>query len=197
MGSSFTWYSFAIFLFLAGPSFGLYRDGRNSAFQQSDQARFDLYRSFYPAPARTTGIQNTLKQKMLDAFIANFLQRKTSVDDPSVVLEDELVEDEAADRLTAITRYVGIGYNLLKGSPDGDFSHGGVDPGILATRAIFDFTYKGGTEAYYMDTTVQVPDQVTFQPLESCSAKNRASVYSGAKSYQNSLNFGINPKGIL
>lgn len=200
MGTSFICYSFAICMLLAGPSFGLYRDGSNSAFQQeSDRARLDSYRHFYPARTAVLDAQQSLKQEMLNTFIAQLLQSRETLADteqwgPSLMLDEELA-DEEADQLTALTRYVGIGYNLLKGSPDGDFLSGGVDPGVLTTRTIFDFTYKEGKDAYYMDATVQVPDQVNFQPIASCSTNSRASVYSGAKSYQNSLNFGINAKG--
>jgi hypothetical protein len=110
------------------------------------------------------------------------------------MLDQELAEEET-DELTSVTRYVGVGYNLLKGSPDGDFLRGGVDPGILVNRIIFDFSYDEGKEAYYSGKVVKVPDQVNFQPIESCSARKHASAYSGEKSYQKSLKYGVNAKG--
>lgn len=103
--------------------------------------------------------------------------------------------DEMADQLQAVTRYVGIGYDLLRGSPNGDFDRGGIDPGILSTRAIFDFTYDKGKEAFFMDKTVRVPDQVKFQPSDSCAKEFQSRAYSGAKSYQRALNFNVNAGG--
>ena len=45
------------------------------------------------------------------------------------------------DQLSLVTRYAGTGYNLVRGSPEGDFNYGGVDPGIRTTQEIFAHTY--------------------------------------------------------
>ena len=105
----------------------------------------------------------------------------------------EDIAEEEADRLSSVIRNVGMGYSLLKGSPDGDFSRGGIDPGIL--RPIFEFTYKDGNEAFFRQTTVQVPDQVIFQEKESCTTKSQSDAYSGEKSYQSSLSIGGGAEG--
>lgn len=155
----------------------------------------------YPAEneisAETNGQQSSRKHNLLEVFLAKLLQKEIlagAQDTAAAMLDQELAEEEA-DQLTSITRYVGVGYNLLKGSPDGDFEKGGTDPGILISRVIFDFTYHDGGEAYFLGTTVKVPDQVDFQPAETCAKMNQASVYSGEKSYQDSLSYGISTKG--
>ena len=44
-------------------------------------------------------------------------------------MEMEFAEMNQADQLSLITRYAGMGYNLLQANPEGDFYLGGVDPG--------------------------------------------------------------------
>ncbi len=45
-----------------------------------------------------------------------------------------------------VTRYAGMGYNLLQANPEGDFNRGGVDPGIKTTRFVFKHTYSHAEE---------------------------------------------------
>ena len=66
---------------------------------------------------------------------------------------------------------------------------------MINRGVVFEFTYDEGKEAVFLDEKVQVPDQVGFHPSETCVTKSRESVFSGAKSYQDSLNFGISPSG--
>ena len=144
-------------------------------------------------PGMATGevARQSLKQKFLDALYLQLLRKETAATNA----EQDLAEEEA-DRLTSITRYVGVGYNLLKGSPEGEFDRGGADPGILINcGVIFEFTYDEGKEAVFLDEKVQVPDQVGFHPRETCVTKSTENAFSGAKSYQDSLNFGISPSG--
>ena len=151
----------------------------------------DAYRHLDPAMATGEVARQSLKQKFLDALYLQLLRKETA----AANAEQDLAEEEA-DRLTSITRYVGVGYNLLKGSPEGDFDRGGADPGILINRGvIFEFTYDEGKEAIFFNEKVQVPDQVDFHPTETCVKMSGESVFSGAKSYQDSLNFGISPSG--
>ena len=146
------------------------------------------------------GMQDVIEQNafLSRLFLMGLLEKEMATVEEEMakadMLERKLAQEEA-DQLSALTRYVGIGYNLLKGSPDGDFDYGGIDPEIKTTKAIFDFTYEKKKDAYFADTTVSVPDQVNFQPLSSCSKQNRANAYSGAKSYQKSLNFGVDAGG--
>lgn len=191
MDMSFVHYSLQLMIcfFLAGQSFGLHGEG-------DDQLHLNTYRYLYPAAGKMAtreSTQQSLKQKILDVFFAQLLRQEILAD---AAEQDDLAEEET-DQLTSVVRYVGVGYNLLKGSPDGDFELGGIDPGVRTTREIFDFTYNQvpKKEAYFIDAIVQVPDQVNFQPVASCSTQNKASVYSGEKSYQKSLNYGIDAKG--
>lgn len=90
--------------------------------------------------------------------------------------------------------FVGVGYNLLEGNPDGgDVSNGGVDPGLLFTRKIFKLTWK--TNKVSVDKKYIVPDQVSFAPRASCVTTNKKEVFSGSKSYQEKLNVDVDVSG--
>ena len=106
--------------------------------------------------------------------------------------QDFDVNAEERDALYPIARYAGMGYNLLRGNPEGDFESGGKDPGILDTHWIFNLTYTLNKEGYLNGETVAVPDQVEFQPSQSCSSKSSTKAYSGQKSYQKQLKRSVN-----
>lgn len=106
------------------------------------------------------------------------------------LLDDVIAEDR--DALYPITRYAGTGYNYLRGNPEGDFNRGGKDPGLMDTRWILNLTYTQKKEGHYDGRTVAVPDQVEFQPRESCSSQSVTKAYSGQKSYQNELQRNMN-----
>ena len=90
--------------------------------------------------------------------------------------------------------FIGVGYNLLKGNPDGgDLKRGGVDPGLLLTRKIFKLSYD--TNKLSVDRKFSVPDQVYFSPRDSCLSKSKKSVVSGAKSYQRELSIYVQASG--
>ena len=90
--------------------------------------------------------------------------------------------------------FVGVGYNLLEGNPEGgDLSNGGVDPGLLFTRKVFKLTWK--TNKVSVDKKYVVPDQVSFAPRESCVTTNKKEVFSGSKSYQEKLNVDVQASG--
>ena len=64
-------------------------------------------------------------------------------------------------------QFIGVGYNLLKGNPEGgELSRGGVDPGLLLTRKIFKLTFN--TNKVSVDGQISVPDQVVFEHCTSC-----------------------------
>ena len=100
-----------------------------------------------------------------------------------------------ADQLSLVTRYAGVGYNLIRGSPDGEFSTGGVDPGIKITRHIFGFTYDEGKMGNYLQESMDVPDQVIFHAFASCSSSRTENVYSGSQSYQSGLAVSVEAEG--
>ena len=87
--------------------------------------------------------------------------------------------------------YVGIGYNLLEGNPEGvDLSVGGVDPGLLTTKKIFKLTW----DKLSAGRKFTVPDQVSFVSLQYCV--NTTGVVFGTKSYQDTLKtYGVEASG--
>ncbi|XP_068753813.1 uncharacterized protein [Montipora capricornis] len=86
--------------------------------------------------------------------------------------------------------FLGVGYNILKGNPDGgQLSHGGVDPGLLSTRKILKLTWD--TKKTSVDGLYRVPDQVVFVHRSSCVKTTTNEVFSGAKSYQDKLKVDV------
>lgn len=169
-------------LFLAGVSSSYSNDYRLSNKMADNLRRHQAKNAF------------AQKETFLGIMLAKLLQKSTNKGALKHTLADEVAEEEA-DKASTLIRYVGIGYNVLQGCPDGSFDRGGIDPGIKPTREIFDFTYKEDREEFYRDITVQVPDQVNFQPISSCSGRSKTSAYSGAKNYQKSLGLGLNLGG--
>jgi hypothetical protein len=131
------------------------------------------------------------KSQGIDSFLATSLEKEL----PNNVKSSLYAEEMQSDQLSLVTRYVGVGYNLIKGSPEGDFSYGGIDPGIKITRHIFDFTYNEGKQANYLGEAMNVPDQVNFHATESCSASEVNRAYSGAASYRDDLSLGVEVEG--
>ena len=93
-------------------------------------------------------------------------------------------------------RFLGVGYNILKGNPDGGkLSNGGVDPGLLSSRKIFKLTWD--TKKTSVDRRYRVPDQVVFVHRSSCVETTTNEVFSGAKSYQDKLKVDVEASGEL
>lgn len=108
---------------------------------------------------------------------------------------EETIATAQYNQLSVVTRYVGNGYNLIRGNPEGKFNLGGVDPGIKSTREIFTHTYAKGRQVYYRGRSVQVPDQVSFRASESCAAEHTTRAYTGRKSYMKELQLGVSVSG--
>ena len=90
--------------------------------------------------------------------------------------------------------FIGVGYNLLKGNPEGGkLQIGGIDPGLLLTRKVFKLSYD--TNKLSVDKKYQVPDQVRFAPRDSCVATESKDVVSGAESYQRELSVDVQSSG--
>ena len=111
------------------------------------------------------------------------------------VARDSIVKDMQHDALSLVTRYVGVGYDLIRGSPEGDFDSGGGDPGIKITHHIFGFTYQKDRKAYYMEQPMSLPDQVNFHASAMCAKSFETRAYSGAKSYQKDLSVSVKAQG--
>lgn len=148
--------------------------------------------SYHHFPPDRQGAGTSLKRTLFDLIFKRLLDLQAKQEQERV--ESKEASEESSDPLSGVTRYVGVGYNLLRGSPDGDFDRGGIDPGIHRNLVVFEFTYNEGKTAY-MNGPMSVPDQVNFQPSSSCSQNTKRTIYSGAKSYQKSLDFGLNAGG--
>ncbi len=99
------------------------------------------------------------------------------------------------DSASLVTRYAGMGYNILQANPEGDFNRGGIDPGIKTTRFVFKHTYTQGNEIYYQGRRMQVPDQVTFHQTHSCAQSHSTKAYSGQTSYRKELSVNVETEG--
>lgn len=74
------------------------------------------------------------------------------------------------------TRFIGLGYNILLGNPDGgDLAHTGVDVGIKTTRHILQLTGDALT------------DLIVTDGQTNCIQHNTTSIFYGPKSYQEYL----------
>ncbi|XP_033103529.1 uncharacterized protein LOC117106275 [Anneissia japonica] len=69
--------------------------------------------------------------------------------------------------------YLGIGYNLLYGNPDGSPATAAADPGLRPTWRVFDWTFNGGS----------TPDQVSFAPSSSCAKSQKLELFHNAYAY--------------
>ncbi len=179
-----------------------------SQLQAVDRDYYGRYNQDWSASQGTETSTPSAEQRLRRILLSNFmklvLQKSLLAGIESEELEESMIDrdeqdqeavEEMVNQLSAAIRNVGVGYNIIYGSPDGNFKFGGIDPGVLSTRVVFDFTYERGKEVFHMGQSLQVPDQVNFQPQDSCSANSQISVYSGARSYQNSLKLGASPGG--
>ncbi|XP_071497374.1 uncharacterized protein [Diadema antillarum] len=57
--------------------------------------------------------------------------------------------------------YLGVGYDILKGNPEGgDLATGGVDPGLYISHRVFELTYDSGKKS--SDGLYDIPDEAIF-----------------------------------
>jgi len=113
-----------------------------------------------------------------------------------ITLGVAVVTHSSAQKTAKGLRFLGVGYNILKGNPDGGkLSNGGVDPGLLSTRKIFKLTWN--TKKTSVDGKFRVPDQVVFVHRSSCIEKTTNEVFSGVKSYQDKLKEDVKVSGEL
>ena len=132
---------------------------------------------------------NTVETNLRNAYLA---APQSSTNLATTDYEDAL---EQVDQLSLVTRYTGVGYNIIRGNPEGDFDRGGVDPGIKTIHEIFDLTYKRGKQAFYQGKAMDVPDQVSFHVSQSCAASHSVKAFSGRKSYMKQLDRSVSVSG--
>ena len=97
--------------------------------------------------------------------------------------------------LSLATNFVAIGYNLLRGNPEGDFRYGGTDPGLRVSYRVMNLTYDENRREFYNGQSHSVPDQVQFQAASSCSSRESTQAFSGARSYQRKLSASVTTEG--
>ena len=140
----------------------------------------------------STDIEEALLQQ------GSHLEAKTAEHFPTNTTEIDEVEHDALaqlDHLSLVTRYAGLGYNIIRGNPEGDFNRGGIDPGIKTTRVIFAHTYRMGKRAFYLGRTMELPDQIKFHEVQSCASSHSVNAYSGRKSYMKELETSVSVGG--
>ena len=122
-------------------------------------------------------------------------------DQPSVLIQDDVFGrvDEKIENMVEvearppIDSYIGIGYDLIKGNPEGDFTLGGVDPG-LRLRSIFNLT--DANEQPIPSNSPSLPIQIEYTPVHACSSVNSVNAFSGTKSYQKKLDVNVDVEGM-
>ena len=97
--------------------------------------------------------------------------------------------------LSLATNFVAIGYNLLRGNPEGGFRNGGTDPGLRVSYRVLNITYNENRRIFYNGQTHSLPDQVNFQPVSSCSFHESSKAFIGTQSYQRKLSADVTSEG--
>ena len=82
-------------------------------------------------------------------------------------------------------RFIGVGYDIIRGNPDCGLSKGGIDPELKTTRKILKLTWNDGKLS--VDKKYKVPDQIVFADRNSRVEEIVQNVFFGPKSYQDKL----------
>ena len=95
-----------------------------------------------------------------------------------------IVVASASFDIPANLEWLGKGYNILDGNPEGESAEfGTTDPGIRGR--IFEFSYDDHNLS--TDGKYSIPDEVIFAPLKGCNNIETGVVVEGSLSYQNKL----------
>ena len=85
--------------------------------------------------------------------------------------------------------FVGLGYNLFHGNPDG--GNIGIDPGILFHNNVLQIDFDEGKTRNIRGNNLCVPDQVDMIPLSSCTHRETAQIFVGTQTYQKKLSASV------
>ncbi|XP_033119821.1 uncharacterized protein LOC117119117 isoform X2 [Anneissia japonica] len=85
--------------------------------------------------------------------------------------------------------FIGSGYNILDGNPQGSKDYGGADPGLLSTRNVFDFHFD--EDNLSDDGKYTIPDEMTVSVNKSCTNTTRQQAVSGGWEYQKGLKYNL------
>jgi len=82
-----------------------------------------------------------------------------------------------AAALPEALHYIGVGYNMVRANPDGNFwASGGDDPGVLSTRKVLS-----------LSSATDVPAEIVYEHHDQCRPASEFSLFWDPKSYQNKL----------
>ena len=94
--------------------------------------------------------------------------------------------------ISDLSRLVSLGYNLIRGCPDGQFETGGSDPGIRTAQQIFKYSFdQDKTDS----NSLAEPDQVEFIDYANYTLDSYYYVFGGEKSYRDSMNDEVDAAG--
>ena len=135
------------------------------------------------AKSQTEDVAKSLTEDVAKSLTENVAKSQT----------EDVAESQTVD--TSIAYYMGVGYDLIKGNPDGDdFTTGGVDPG-LRLRYIFKLTDNSGTTLSPVSGVW--PVQVGYSPpVHACSSAHEVNAFSGSQSYQSKLDVSVDAEGM-
>nr|XP_006817987.1 PREDICTED: uncharacterized protein LOC100374173 [Saccoglossus kowalevskii] len=92
-------------------------------------------------------------------------------------------------QLPEATDYLGVGYNIVLGNPEGTTAgNGGLDPGLLGDKQIFELTY---------DVDGINPDQAEVYYTGNCTDTVTQDVFWGTQSYQDVLDLFVEQTGVV
>nr|XP_054774222.1 uncharacterized protein LOC129282359 [Lytechinus pictus] len=89
--------------------------------------------------------------------------------------------------------FIGIGYDIIDGNPEGSFGIGGVDPGLLVSRRIFKLSYDLSKTSN--DNLYSVPDEVAFIHRSSAVTSSTHTTFYGESSYASKLSAQVDVSG--
>ncbi|XP_072180075.1 uncharacterized protein [Diadema setosum] len=119
------------------------------------------------------------------------------VDTASLVDEPEFPVSDGDANIASITpvgieNFLGVGYDIIDGNPDGgDISNGGVDPGLKSTWPVFRLTYNDRV----IEDGYLLPDQVVYSRRDSCVSQQY--VFYGTQSYVEKLEEDVDREGTV
>ena len=83
--------------------------------------------------------------------------------------------------------FIGVGYNVIRGNPDGNFwARGGDDPGLFSTRKILSLT----------SSNTSVINEIVYEHHDTCRRAHEFAFFHDGPSYQAKLMERIRTSGI-
>ncbi len=125
-----------------------------------------------------------IPEDFLNEFDDEFNSDESNGDDTETLQIQGL--EEKLKLLSGVGRLIiGVGYNLLRGNPDGE-GNSAADPGI-----------QTGSKVLKTDYDDTVSDPIKVVPHSDCSASKTVGIYSGTKGYQEALGVDVTAEGTI